>query len=82
MSNIYVVEVEAETGYTLDIDSGAIADIPDIFLEIVNTEKILSSDLPTQNVAFTGMINVDQIIGLDVYMSGFIDNYNIDCGTP
>jgi len=70
MSNITVVEIE----------SGTSADMPNIFLEIVNTEKILLSDLPPLN--FTGTITTNQIIGLDSYLSSFIDSYEIDCGSP
>lgn len=82
MSNIYVVEVESEPTYSIDVESGAIAGLSNIYLEVVNTEKILVSDLPNYNVAYTGTISVDQIIGLDTYISGFIDTYEIDCGTP
>ena len=82
MSNIYVVEVETEPTFGLDLESGSVAGVSNIYLEVVNTEKILTSDLPTVNVAFTGMINVDQIINLDNYLSDFIDNYEIDCGMP
>ena len=80
MSYIYVVELESEPLTTVEIESGSVADIPNIYLEVVNTEKILSSDLPT--IVFTGNITVDQIIDLDTYLSNFIDTYNIDCGSP
>lgn len=80
MSHIYVVELESEPLTTVEIESGSVADIPNIYLEIVNTEKILPSDLP--NIVFTGNITVDQIIDLDTYLSNFIDTYNIDCGSP
>lgn len=80
MSNIYVVEVESEPTYTIDVESGGVAGLSNIYLEVVNTEKILSSDLPTVNVSFTGTISVDKIVGLDAHLSGFMDN--IDCGSP
>lgn len=80
MSHIYVVELESEPLTTVEIESGSVADIPNIYLEVVNTEKILPSDLPT--IVFTGNITVDQIIDLDTYLSNFIDTYNIDCGSP
>ena len=70
MSNITVIEIE----------SGTSADMPNIYLEVVNTEKILLSDLPPLN--FTGTITTAQITDLDNYLSNFIDTYNIDCGTP
>jgi|688.fasta_scaffold360385_3 hypothetical protein len=80
MSYIYVVEIESEPLTSIEIESGSIADIPNIYLEVVNTEKILVSDLPP--VSFTGTITTSQITDLDVYLSNFIDNYEIDCGTP
>lgn len=70
MSNITVVEIE----------SGTSADMPNVYLEVVNTEKILLSDLPPLN--FTGVITASQITDLDNYLSNFIDTYNIDCGNP
>jgi hypothetical protein len=80
MSQIYVVEIETEPLTSIEIESGSIADIPNIYLEVVNTEKILLSDLPPLN--FTGMITTNQITDLDNYLSNFIDTYEIDCGTP
>lgn len=80
MSNIYIVEIESEPSTSIEIESGAIADIPSIYLEVVNTEKILPSDLP--QVVFTGTITTSQITDIDDYLSNFIDTYNIDCGTP
>lgn len=80
MSYIYVVEIESEPLTSIEIESGSVADIPNIYLEVVNTEKILVSDLPP--VAFTGTITTSQITDLDFYLSNFIDNYEIDCGSP
>ena len=52
----------------------------DFALEIVNTEKILASDLPDDipMSKITGNLNVARIEGLDDYL----DNYEFDCGTP
>lgn len=80
MSYIYVVEIESEPLTSIEIESGSVADIPNIYLEVVNTEKILASDLPP--IAFTGTITTSQITDLNFYLSNFIDNYEIDCGTP
>jgi hypothetical protein len=80
MSQIYVVEIETEPLTSIEIESGSIADIPNIYLEVVNTEKVLLSDLPPLN--FTGTITTSQITDLDNYLSNFIDTYEIDCGTP
>lgn len=80
MSYIYVVEIESEPLTSIEIESGSVVDIPNIYLEVVNTEKILTSDLPP--IAFTGTITTSQITDLDFYLSNFIDNYEIDCGSP
>ena len=80
MSQIYVVEIETEPLTSIEIESGSIADIPNIYLEVVNTEKVLLSDLPPLN--FTGTITTAQITDLDNYLSNFIDAYEIDCGSP
>jgi hypothetical protein len=80
MSQIYVVEIETEPLTSIEIESGSIADIPNIYLEVVNTEKVLLSDLPPLN--FTGTITTSQITDLDNYLSNFIETYEIDCGTP
>jgi len=89
MSNIVVVEPETTdftieilepTKFVLDISSGTYADLPNIALEIVNTEKVLASDLPDDipMSKIVGNLDVARIEGLDDYL----DNYEFDCGTP
>lgn len=52
----------------------------DFNLEIINTEKILASDLPDDipMSKIVGNLDVARIDGLDSYL----DNYEFDCGTP
>jgi len=46
----------------------------------INTSTIETIDVST---GFVGsVIYASDIIGLDNYLSNFIDNYDIDCGTP
>lgn len=67
-------------------------------LELINTEKILVSDLPDSipMSKIVGNLSVDRIDGLDLYLSSFgsidaanvlgldsyLDDYRFDCGTP
>lgn len=52
----------------------------DFNLEIVNTEKVLASDLPDDipMSKIVGNLHVARIEGLDDYL----DHYEFDCGTP
>jgi hypothetical protein len=52
----------------------------DFGIEIVNTEKVLASDLPDDipMSKIVGNLDVARIEGLDDYL----DNYEFDCGTP
>jgi hypothetical protein len=62
--------------YYVEIESTIGADLNDVYLEIDTcTRPILISDLPDN-------IPVSYIDGLDDYLSEFIDDYEIDCGTP
>ena len=70
----------------------------DYNLELINTEKILASDLPDDIPIskIVGNLSVDRIDGLDEYLSSFasidatnviglndyLDGYEFDCGTP
>lgn len=77
MSNIIVIEKEPSS---LEIETSTISDLPNITVEIINTEKILASDLP-DDIPFskiTGNIPVARISGL----ADYLDNYAFDCGTP
>lgn len=52
-----------------------------------NTDNVEVSSTATDTVEIsTGfsatIVYASEIVGLDNYLSNFIDNYNIDCGTP
>ena len=52
-----------------------------------NTESVEFSSSVTDTVEVsTGfsatIVYASEIVGLDNYLSNFIDSYNIDCGTP
>lgn len=75
MSNIVVVDQNI-----LEVETSTIDILPNIVIEIINTEKILASDLP-DNIPFskiTGDIPVSRISGL----SDYLDSYSFDCGSP
>lgn len=64
----------------LEIETSTVSDLPNVSIEIVNTEKILASDLP-DDIPFSkiiGNIPVNRIDDLDEYL----DSYAFDCGTP
>jgi len=86
MSN-YVVEILEPSVYLIDIESGFVENVNNIEIEryeyynidIINTEKILPSDLPDYPVnRVVGDWPVNRISGLKEYL----DNYHFDCGTP
>lgn len=72
--------LEIETSFITNENNIEI-EIYDTFnLELINTEKILLSDLP-DNIPMsmiTGNLHVSRIEGLDDYL----DQYEFDCGTP
>lgn len=87
MSN-FIIELLEPTSNTLEIETsfGSVVnnieiEIFDTFnIEIVNTEKILVSDLP-DNIPMSkiiGDLHVSRISELDEYL----DNYSFDCGSP
>lgn len=77
MSN-FIVEITDPQVYTIDIETNFIDNINNIEIQrydqfnidVINTEKILPSDLPDYPV--------NRIIGLKNYL----DTYHFDCGTP
>jgi hypothetical protein len=72
--------IEIETSF-ISNENNVEIEIYDTFnLELINTEKILVSDLP-DNIPMSiisGNLDVSRIDGLDEYL----DNYEFDCGTP
>lgn len=72
--------LEIETSFGSVVNNIEIERFDTFNLEIVNTEKILASDLP-DNIPMSkivGNLDVARIDGLDVYL----DNYAFDCGSP
>lgn len=73
-----ILEVETSFG---SIVNNIEIELFDIFnLEIVNTERVLVSDLP-DNIPMSkivGNLDVARIEGLDEYL----DEYEFDCGSP
>lgn len=69
-----------ETAFGSVINNIEIERFGDFNLEIVNTEKVLASDLPDDipMSKIVGNLNVARIEGLEDYL----DNYEFDCGTP
>lgn len=87
MSN-FIVEIlepsssilEIETSFGSTVNNIEIERFDSFNLEIVNTEKILASDLPDDIPIskIVGSLDVARISGLDEYL----DNYEFDCGSP
>lgn len=87
MSN-FILEITDPQVSILDIETSFIDNINNIEIErseafnieLINTEKILASDLP-DNIPMdkiVGNLDVARISGLDDYL----DNYAFDCGSP
>jgi hypothetical protein len=72
--------LEIETSYGSVTNNIEVQLVDSSNLTIVNTEKVLASDLP-DNIPMgkiVGNLDVHRIFGLDDYL----DNYEFDCGTP
>lgn len=89
--------IEVETSFIDNANNLEIERFETFNLEIVNTEKILLSDLPDIPVSkIIGNWPVDRIDGLDQYilnnasvlvenvigLEEYLDSYEFDCGTP
>lgn len=67
----------SEILYNLEVET-AISDVTST-LEIESS----SSQILEINTGYVGtVIYPSDIVGLDTYLSNFIDTYEIDCGTP
>jgi len=76
----FIIEILEPATFLLDVSSGTYADLPNISLDIVNTEKILVSDLP-DNIPMTmivGNLDVSRIDNLDAYLA----EIPVDGGSP
>lgn len=67
----------SETVYTLEVESIASNNISTLEIESSSSQTLEINSGYTGSVVFAS-----DIIGLDNYLSSFIDNYEIDCGTP
>ena len=86
--NKFIVEIiepkinilEVETSFVDVVSNIEIERFDNINLQIVNTEKVLASDLPDDipMSKIVGNLNVSRIEGLDDYL----DSYEFDCGSP
>ena len=72
----FTIEI-SEDVYHLDVESSISNQTNSIEIESSFTDKIEISTEYAVNVVFAS-----DIIGLDNYLANFIDNYEIDCGTP
>jgi len=72
--------IEIETSFGSIVNNIEIEKFDQFNIEIVNTEKILASDLPDDipMSKIVGNLSVARIDGLDDYL----DNYAFDCGSP
>jgi uncharacterized protein (DUF1015 family) len=66
-----------ETVYNLEIETAYSDVIKSLDIEISSNSILEISSGFVGNVVFAG-----DIIGLDNYIANFIDEYEIDCGTP
>lgn len=84
-----------ETSTQLDIEAAIINNLEfnevdyavetTLFDTVINTLEIEKSESTTLqiNTEYVGtVVFASDIIGLDNYLSNFIDSYEIDCGTP
>lgn len=82
MSDIVIVETSNETNIiAIEADGDNIISLEDqtvINIEILNTEKLLASDLP-DNIPFT-KIKKDGVDGVDYYLDNYF--FELDCGSP
>jgi hypothetical protein len=71
---------------TIEIfDSNNIVEVETLISEVINNLEIDVSTERTIELAtdYAGVVvYASDIVGLDTYLSNFIDSYEIDCGTP
>ena len=62
-----------------------ILEIETSVMDVINNIEVETTSLETLEIV-TGysafVVYASDIIGLDNYLSNFIDSYNIDCGSP
>lgn len=72
----FTVEV-IESVYLLNVETAISDQVNELEIETSTSNIIEISTDYAANVVFAG-----DIIGLDTYIANFIDDYEIDCGTP
>lgn len=76
----YINTVDIETSFGSVVNNLEIERFDAFNIQIINTEKLLPSDLP-DNIPMSkivGSLDVARIDGLDDYL----DSYEFDCGSP
>jgi hypothetical protein len=73
MSTIEITEIK----YNLEIETAISNSTSLIEIETSNNQTVEINSGYSGTVVFAG-----DILGLDDYLSNFIDNYEIDCGPP
>lgn len=71
-----IIEI-LDTTYNLEIETSYSNTFNNIDIDISTSQSIEISS------GYAGIVTyASDIIGLDTYLSNFIDTYEIDCGTP
>jgi hypothetical protein len=79
--SLFNIDIIEQPSFIVDIETSTLDSLPNIVVELTRESSIiLISDLP-DNIPFT-KIKKDDLDGVDNYLSNFIDNYEIDCGSP
>lgn len=72
----FIIEIINETN-VLDIETSV--------MDVINNIEIETTSAQTLDIIAgysAAVVYASDIIGLDNYLSNFIDEYEIDCGTP
>jgi len=67
----------SDINYVIDIETSTEDNTENLEITTTNTDTI---EITTGFAA--SIVYASDVVGLDNYLSNFIDNYNIDCGTP
>lgn len=71
--NSYKLEILEPSTKSLEIETGTYATFPEIHLEITNNSATLVS---------LAEIYPEDIVGLNAYLDDWLDEAEIDCGSP
>jgi len=67
----------SDINYIIDIETSTEDNTENLEITTTNTDTI---EISTGFAA--SIVYASDVIGLDNYLTNFIDSYNIDCGTP